>query len=149
MNAITSAISSSISKVSFHYFVKWDGPNISEYEPVSYSWGFWHLLKTETKTNINHKNTRRGKTRTGKRKEQYRNTYLKHLVIFWHFIVNIWKIYGQKLSRIIMLQFQLSIFRSAYGRTRKSSFSWFLFFGTCPWLPKPLIFYPKINYLLS
>ena len=39
----------------------------------------------------------------------------------------------------MMLQFGLIAFRFAYGRTRKTSFLWFLEFRACPRAPKPAI----------
>ena len=40
---------------------------------------------------------------------------------------------------MILLHFELIIFRFAYGRTPDPSFLWFRDFWTCPWPPKPTI----------
>ena len=50
------------------------------------------------------------------------------------FMVSLWKIYGQKIHRIILLQVGLITFLFYYARDRKPRFSWFLDFGR-PWEP--------------
>ena len=66
---------------------------------------------------------------------------LKHFISFAIFIVNILKWIARRLCRIILLRFELVTFRVHYGRDRTPSFSWFRDCRTCPWLPKPILFF--------